>query len=68
MKKKTYEFSSMGYAQFLLDCKQRKQKKVNMITSALVIGGLLACGFLGKEMVIIYGVNTLIDIATDYLI
>lgn len=67
-KKKTYEFSSIGYAQFCKDIETRKQKRANMITSAVVMGGLLAFGVLSKEILIIYGVNTVIGIVTDYLV
>lgn len=68
MKRKTYEFSSIGYAQFCKDIELKKQKRANLITGSIVVGGMFAFGIISKEIALIYGANTIINIVTDWLI
>lgn len=58
----------MGYAQMLLDIKTRKQKKLSLITSVAVIGGLALAGFLSKEIIMIYGIGTAMNLIAEWLI
>ena len=66
--KRSYEFSSIGYAQFIQDCRTRKQRKINMAVSTGILLGLVAFGLLNKELMMIYGINAGISVITDYLL
>ena len=57
MKKKSYEISSVGYAEFLYDIRRRKDERNGTITNVLLILGFLAFGWMSKDLAIFYIVN-----------
>ena len=66
--KKSYEFSSIGYAEFTHDLRVKKQKRLNLVISTSILLGLMTFGILSKEILLIYGVNTGINIVTDIIL
>jgi hypothetical protein len=67
-KEKRYKFTSLGYAQLLLDLRQEKIKKIGTITSTGLIIGLFLLGILGKEMFTVMVCNIGINKVTDWII
>ena len=65
---KTYDFSSIGYAQMILDSRKEKLDKINGVTGIVVIGLLFATGILSKELAIIMVSRAGIGKVTDWLI
>lgn len=67
-KEKIYKFDRFGLAQVITDCKTEKQKKINNITSLILIAAFLGFGWMSKEFFILYLTGKGIDFATDLLI
>lgn len=68
MRKKSYEFSSTGYALFVQDCKNRKEKKVSFVTSLVILGGCLAFGVISKPILVIYLLNLIATTAIELVL
>lgn len=67
-KEKVYKFDKFGLAQAIVDRKAEKQKKINNITSLVVVLGFLGLGWMSKEFLLLYLTGKGIDIVTDIFI
>lgn len=57
MSKKSYPLSNIGYAQFLLDIKQRKERRTSLVLSVVILFIFLGFGWLSKSLLILFLVN-----------